>query len=90
MYRVCNSTSYLTRVCRVNNDELPRLLVIITGKGPLKEHYLDKIDNMQCKRIKIATAWLAAEDYPKLLATADLGVSLHTSTSGLDLPMKVV
>ncbi|KAJ1789326.1 mannosyltransferase [Coemansia sp. RSA 1938] len=69
---------------------LPPLAVLITGKGPLREHYEQEISQMELQQVRIATAWLSAEDYPLLLGSADLGVSMHTSSSGLDLPMKVV
>ncbi|XP_023328715.1 chitobiosyldiphosphodolichol beta-mannosyltransferase [Eurytemora carolleeae] len=73
-----------------DGDKLPRLICIITGKGELKEYYMKKISDLNLKKIKVLTPWLEAEDYPLLLASADIGVSLHSSSSGLDLPMKVV
>ncbi|ODQ62505.1 glycosyltransferase family 33 protein [Wickerhamomyces anomalus NRRL Y-366-8] len=69
---------------------LPKLKVIITGKGPMKNEFLQKVQDADFKKIDVLNAWLTAEDYPKILATADVGVSLHTSSSGIDLPMKVV
>ncbi|KAI8329633.1 hypothetical protein BC941DRAFT_463667 [Chlamydoabsidia padenii] len=71
-------------------QDAPRLLFVITGKGPLKNHYEQKISQMQLERTRIVTLWLETQHYPLLLGSADLGISLHTSSSGMDLPMKVV
>lgn len=73
---------------------LPEILAIITGKGPQKEMYLQKIAALEAagrlQKVTIRTAWLSVSDYAQLLASASLGVSLHTSSSGVDLPMKIV
>ncbi|KIS67553.1 chitobiosyldiphosphodolichol beta-1,4 mannosyltransferase [Mycosarcoma maydis] len=75
-------------------SSLPKLLIIVTGKGELKARYLAEIAHLEATEawqfVRIRTAWLESQDYPLLLGSADLGVSLHTSSSGLDLPMKVV
>jgi len=71
----------------------PRLVTIITGKGPLKAHYETRVRQLEpefANRVCVQTAWLSNDDYPRLLGSANLGISMHTSTSGLDLPMKIV
>ena len=73
-----------------NLHNLPKLFCIITGKGPLKQFYIEKISQLNWQNVMILMPWLEHEDYSLLLASADLGVCLHTSSSGLDLPMKVV
>lgn len=72
----------------------PPILAIITGKGPQKQPYMDKIKELteqgRLPGIRISTAWLSTREYASLLACADLGICLHMSSSGVDLPMKVV
>lgn len=72
-----------------SNDHLS-IFMIVTGKGPQREYYDDRISRLKMEHVAVATVWLDPGDYPKLLACADVGVSMHTSTSGLDLPMKIL
>lgn len=72
------------------SGDYPNLLCVITGRGPEREFYLELIESKNWQHISVLTPWLESADYPLLLASADLGVCLHTSSSGLDLPMKVV
>ena len=78
------------RLASQPDARLPRLLLLITGKGPMQQAYMAKLQASKFARVAFRLVWLEAADYPLLLGAADLGVSLHTSSSGLDLPMKVV
>lgn len=75
-------------------ERLPKLLIVVTGKGELRSYYKKEVARLEKTEawefVRIRTAWLENWEYPLLLGSADLGVSLHTSSSGLDLPMKVV
>lgn len=66
-----------------------RLLVAITGKGPLRAAFEARYAAAELRFVTVWFAWLPHADYPRLLGAADLGMCLHTSSSGLDLPMKV-
>lgn len=79
--------------------------MVITGKGD-NEEYMDQIRALQkdWQFVRCISMWLEAADYPILLGlnyhwfcrfdtrigSADLGISLHSSSSKMDLPMKVV
>lgn len=61
---------------------LPLVMVVVTGKGPDKAKYVARMRAARMSRVAVCTAWLEPEDYPLLLGSADLGICLHTSTSG--------
>ena len=67
----------------------PELLVIITGKGPLKSAFEQAVSQAESQNllqgVQIKTIYFdEIGEYAKILACADLGVSLHTSSSGVD------
>lgn len=67
----------------------PALAVVVTGRGPLREAFEQRLARRTLARVVVRTVWLEAADYPVLVGRADLGLCLHQSSSGLDLPMKV-
>jgi hypothetical protein len=66
----------------------PDVVAIVTGKGPGRDAYERRMASLRLTHVAIRTAWLPIEDYPTLLGAADLGVCLHASSGGVDLPMK--
>ncbi len=73
---------------RISGDK-PASLVILTGRGALRESFEARAARRNFTTIAVKTLWLEPADYPKLIGMADLGLCLHQSSSGLDLPMKL-
>lgn len=106
------------RKARLADGRLPKVLMVVTGKGPDRSKYMKKVASLQqgeggesaWEYVRCVSMWLEAADYPillgapcytpdpfgpglahrKIVGSADLGISLHSSSSALDLPMKVV
>ena len=71
------------------------LALIATGKGARRAAFVSTLagnGNVVAneKAATVHVAWFSPEDYRELLARADAGLCLHTSSSGLDFPMKLV
>ncbi|XP_022662325.1 chitobiosyldiphosphodolichol beta-mannosyltransferase-like [Varroa jacobsoni] len=79
----------LKKYDKAAQPEASSIICIVTGQGPQKEFYVEKISRLKLNKVKIMTPWLEIEDYPFVLSLCDLGVCLHKSSSSLDLPMKI-
>lgn len=75
---------------RLRAEGGPTVAIVVSGDGPRRATYERRFAALGLERVLLRTAWLPADDYPQLLAVADLGLCLHRSASGLDLPMKVL
>jgi beta-1,4-mannosyltransferase len=67
----------------------PALAMFLTGRGALRESFEARAARRKFKAIAVKTLWLEPSDYPVFVGMADLGLCLHQSSSGLDLPMKL-
>jgi beta-1,4-mannosyltransferase len=74
----------------VQDRAFPEVLVLLTGRGARRAAFEARAAALPGRRLYVRTAWLEPDDYPRVLGAADLGLCLHRSASGLDLPMKIV
>ena len=79
----------LERAERQLKAQSASLAVVLTGRGPLRESFEARAARRGFTAITLRTIWLEPADYPVLVGMADLGLCLHQSSSGLDLPMKL-
>jgi len=68
----------------------PRLFVLITGRGPLRDGFERRISGIRWRRAEVHTAFLDPAGYRELLCAAHFGFCMHRSSSGVDLPMKIM
>ena len=73
----------------VADRRFPDVLVLLTGRGARRADFEARAAALPGRRFHLRTAWLEPDDYPRVLAAADLGLCLHRSASRLDLPMKI-
>jgi len=67
----------------------PDLVILVTGDGERRTEFERRFAGLPARRVHLRARWLEPEDYPRVVGSADLGLCLHRSSSGLDIPMKI-
>lgn len=67
----------------------PDIAVLLTGRGALRATVEARLARRTFARVAVRTTWLEPADYVALVGMADIGICLHQSASGLDLPGKL-
>jgi beta-1,4-mannosyltransferase len=71
------------------NRRFPEIVILVTGDGARRAEFERRFAGLPARRIQLRARWLEPDDYPRVVGSADLGLCLHRSSSGLDIPMKV-
>ena len=67
----------------------PHLIILVTGDGARRVEFERRFAGLPARRIQLRARWLEPEEYPRVVGSADVGLCLHRSASGLDIPMKI-
>lgn len=69
-----------------------RVWFVVTGKGESRGRFEDSVRAAAfSERIAVTTVYFQSfKSYARMIGVADVGLCVHRSASGLDLPMKVV
>ena len=67
----------------------PDLVILVTGDGARRAEFERRFAGLPARRVQLRARWLEPDDYPRVVGSADLGLCLHRSSSGLDIPMKI-
>jgi beta-1,4-mannosyltransferase len=67
----------------------PDLVILVTGDGARRAEFERRFAGLLAHRVQLRARWLDPEDYPRIVGSADFGLCLHRSSSGVDIPMKV-
>jgi beta-1,4-mannosyltransferase len=65
------------------------LVILVTGDGQRRAEFERRFAGLNARRVQLRARYLEPDDYPRVVGSADLGLCLHRSSSGLDIPMKV-
>src|SRR4029078_9012847 len=72
----------------VSGRRFTDLVILVTGDGARRVQFERGFAGLPGRRVQLRTRWLEPEEYPRVVGSADLGLCLHRSSSGLDIPMK--
>jgi beta-1,4-mannosyltransferase len=67
----------------------PQLIILVTGDGQRRAEFERRFAGLPARRVHLRTRWLEPDEYPLVVGSADVGLCLHRSTSGVDIPMKI-
>lgn len=67
-----------------------KLVLVMSGQGPCKQNWQRRFERTHFNNINVIFKWFEAKDYPLIVASADYGICMHNSTSGVDLPIKIL